>query len=184
MKKILLSLAMVALVGGSAIAVTRAYFSNSQVLGTNTFTTGTVAIGGNVGFPMTVTGLAPGVEVVKDVQLGYLGTLNADLWMGASGTSTTDYMGNFVKVKIYNPDMGWIYDNYVSGLSGDWLKIASNIGTGKVNDYHIVFYIDSSFDDNTKQGLLNTDTVFKIYAVQTGGSKPINNPWPGVTLPF
>lgn len=168
---------MIALVGGSAIAVTRAYFSNSQVLEQNTFTTGTVKIGGNVGFPMTVTGLAPGVEVVKNVQLGYTGSLNADIWLGVSGTDAPYYMGDFVNVKIYNPEMGWIYNGLVSGLSHDWTKIASNISTGKVNDYQITFTIDPNYAENASQGQTNTNTVFKIYAVQTGGSKPSNLPY-------
>jgi predicted ribosomally synthesized peptide with SipW-like signal peptide len=184
MKKIIISLLVIIVVGSSAIAATRAYFSDSQVLGSNTFATGTVKIGGTVGLPLNVTGLGPGIEVRKDIQIGYQGTLNADLWLGVSGTGATPYLADFVKVKIYDPAVGWIFDDYVNKLSGDWLKIATNVANGNVESYQAYFYIDSSFSDNTKQGLTNTDTVLKLYAVQTGGSKPANPPYPGVVTPF
>jgi hypothetical protein len=37
---------------------------------------------------------------------------------------------------------------------------------------------------NDKQGTSNTDTVIKLYAVQTGGNKPIVAPYPGTDASF
>jgi hypothetical protein len=184
MKKIIISLIMITIIGTTTVVATRAYFSDSQVLGSNTFATGTVTLGGNVGLPLNITGLGPGIEVPTDIQIGYSGSLNADLWLGVSGTGASPYIADILKVKIYNPTLGWIFDDYVNKLSGDWLKIATNVANGNIENYHAVFYMDSSVSDNSKQGLTNTDTVLKLYAVQTGGSKPANPPYPGIIIPF
>jgi predicted ribosomally synthesized peptide with SipW-like signal peptide len=68
MKKIILSLAVIALTSVVAVGVTRAYFSSTATSTGNTFSAGTLTLSLSAGSGSTntvfnITGMAPGVEV-------------------------------------------------------------------------------------------------------------------------
>jgi predicted ribosomally synthesized peptide with SipW-like signal peptide len=174
-KRIVLSVVMITIAVSAVAAATSAYFSDGKVLSGNTFTTGTVKIGDTYGTPLHVTGLTPGVTVdVSDVDVDYTGTINADLYIGARGTSQPGdptYLADKLWINIYKhgtTDLVW--GGWVKDLSTNWKSIATDIGSGWQN-YDLQFTLDGSAG-NTYQGINNIDTVILIYAVQHGGVVP------------
>ena len=85
-----MSLATIAAALTFAAAATGAYFSNATYVLGNTFTTGTVTIGSVSGDSLNVTNLIPGVWTgAYPFNVPYVGSINADLYAGVTGTSTT-----------------------------------------------------------------------------------------------
>jgi predicted ribosomally synthesized peptide with SipW-like signal peptide len=180
MKNILLSLLVVVAVGGATIAATSAYFSDSVDVAGNTFATGTVTIGGSNGLPLTLTNIGPGLSQAKDVDIQYVGTLNADIYVGAGGTSSPgqpQYLADHMNLNIWDRVTAETWMNtYVNYASTHWVKIGSNVAPNEWNSYRLTFAMDADVD-NTHQGVSNTDTVLKFFAVQTGGPVPATVPY-------
>jgi hypothetical protein len=184
MKKITASLVMIVVTMMAATTATYAYFSAGKVLGTsdsvNTFATGSVSIGGFNIANLNVSGLVPGVpKMVSNVGINYTGNINADLFIGAGGTSSPGdptYLANKVYLRIYKQgttDIVW--EGLVQALSTNWTKVANNVGAGW-QAYDLQFTLDSSAS-NSMQGVTNTDTKILVYAVQTGYSAPTTVPY-------
>jgi len=182
MKRILLSLMIVALASSTAIGATRAYFSSGQVLGTNTFATGNVKINNMsvVGAPFTFSNLGPGISETKRVYFQYTGTLNTDIYMGAGGTTNTDsnkYMADHLNIVIRDHNNGsWVWGGTAQELSTVWKNIASNVNPNGWLDYDVTFTLDPT-TGNTHQGVSNTDTVIMLYSVQHGSVAPTSKPY-------
>ncbi|HBP51389.1 TPA: hypothetical protein DD455_03605 [Candidatus Shapirobacteria bacterium] len=181
MKKILLSLALMVLAGSAAITATRAYFTDTKVLGSNTISTGTVKLGDTWHLPFSLTGLAPGQESVTPV-LGaqYIGTLPADIYVGMRAVSGKD----FTTVLDYYIEKVDNAGNHISNVTGwrsitfifsEWNQVATNVSLNQWNYYkvHIRMHSDA---DNTFQDETATDDII-IYAVQTGTPAPSGQPW-------
>lgn len=169
MKRILISLALIAIVGTGAIGATRAYFSDHATVSGNTFATGTVKLGSITNLPITWTNMRPGDFISRSVTLNYDGTLAADIYLGVTGTSDPDeaqYFANHLNVVIKD-GVNELYNGPASGLSTTWLKIGTNVSNGpKTLDLTMTLDINT---DNTHQNVSNTDTTFLFYAIQTGG---------------
>lgn len=171
-KRLILSLVMIALTLAGVTSATLAYFSDGKVLGSNTFTTGTVKLG-DFNKNLNVTGLIPGGWVnVDDVEINYTGNIPADLYVGARGTGETPYLADKLWIKIFphgnttTPTwQGWVKD-----LSSGWRPLGTNVTAG-LQAYDLWFYLDPT-EDNAHQGVTNTDTQVVIYAVQTGQGVP------------
>jgi hypothetical protein len=190
MIRILLSFAMIAITLLAVTSATIAYFSNGQVLAGNTFATGTVTLdpAHMAGFPLTFTNLGPGIQQSAPVQIRYRGTLPADIYVGARGTSAPgdpQYLADKLNILIRQNGVGDWYSGLVSGISTGWVKIASNVSQDQLLDYTLYLTLDPA-TGNDKQGQTNTDTQVLLYAVQTGGTVPTtvpylttgNFPWP------
>jgi len=170
MKKIAISLSMIAFVAMLAVGATSAYFSSMGIVGGNQFATGTVRIGDLSGQHIIATNLAPGVwSTGYAVNVPYQGSLNADIYAGARGTSLPgepQYIANKLLVKI-SDGANVVYYDWASNLSTNWVKIASDVSQGMTKSYILDFYLDPSVG-NDKQGVTNYDTQFVVYAVQAG----------------
>jgi hypothetical protein len=171
---------MITVTIGAVAAATYAYFSAGKVLGTNTFATGNVNLGDFNVANLTVTGLAPGIPVtLTNVAINYIGNLNADLYLGARGTSApgdSTYLADKLYLKIFFQGTSAVaWEGYVQALSTGWQKIADNVTAGW-QAYDLQFTLDPD-TGNTKQGVSNVDTEIMIYAVQHGGSVPTTVPY-------
>lgn len=182
MKRILLSLMVVTALGASTIAATRAYFSNSQVLGNNTFATGTVKLDQTAmwGLPLNITNLAPNQEKITDVALQYKGTIPAKLYLGAGGTSgpgQKEFLAPYMHLRIDDLDKSTTpFNGLVSELSTAWQHIANNLTTDEIRHYRLTFKLDPTVG-NFYQGATNTDTQLMLYAVQQDGDAPTGEPY-------
>lgn len=186
-KRLILSLVMITLALVGVTGATYAYFSSGKVLGSNTFATGTVKIGGFNTQGVSVTGLTPGVPVwATNIGVNYTGSVNADLYIGAGGTSGPEniaYIADVTYLRIYIHGMGTIvWEGYVNALSTHWASLASNIGAGW-QAYDLQFTLNSDVG-NDKQGVNNVDTQILVYAVQTGGPVPVTMPYLTTSFPF
>jgi hypothetical protein len=178
-KRIILSVIMITVAVSAVAAATSAYFSNGQVLGNNTFSTGTVKIDG-FNKSINVTGLIPGTPVwAYDVGVNYTGSINADLYVGAGGTSAPgdpNYLADKVFLRIYKQGTSIeVWEGYVNVLSTNWINLANDIAAGW-QAYDLQFTLDFSAP-NSYQGANNTDTQILMYAVQHGGPVPGTFPY-------
>jgi predicted ribosomally synthesized peptide with SipW-like signal peptide len=179
MKRIALSLAAIGMVVAMSAAATGAYFSDTVQITGNTFSTGSVVIGSMSGTHLNETNLEPGVWTqAYPVDVPYVGSLNADLYVGVTGTSTpanlTSYIANELTVEIVNSTGTVVYDGLASGLSSSWAEVATNIGPNTWNDFNVYFQLPST---DTTQGILNTDTDVLLYAQQAGAPAPTSIPY-------
>jgi hypothetical protein len=186
-KRLMLSLAMVGVILAGVAGATYAFFSNGIVLGSNTFQTGNVKIGGLNISSLNVTGLAPGKTVIlQNIGVNYTGNINADLWIGARGTlhpGDSGYLAD--KLWLVMKQAGTqtiVWQGWLNYISTNWLKIASNTGPGW-NAYDLEFTLDSSAN-NSYMDKTNTDTEVLIYAVQTGGPTPSTLPYQTYAWPL
>jgi len=183
MKKIAMSLSMIAFVSMLAVGATGAYFSDTKAVQGNTFATGTVKIGDVSNMPVNVTNLIPGVPQTTMVGFKYTGSTNADVYVGNTGNPSTPafYLADVLKVKIMNHSDNSIvyYNGLANGLVSNWKAIASDIGAGW-QYYDVTFTLNSSVG-NEYQEKTNTNTVFLFHAVQTGGGAPATPP---LTTPY
>jgi predicted ribosomally synthesized peptide with SipW-like signal peptide len=179
-KRLILSLAMVAVTLSGVTAATFAYFSSGQVLGNNTFQTGNVNLGGFNYTSLSLTNLTPGVPVVvPNFAVNYLGSINADIYVGARGTShpgDAAYLADKLYLRVYYQGTSAVaWEGWVNQLSTSWKEIAANT-PGGWKAYDLQFTLDGS-TDNTHQGVTNSDTEILIYAVQTGSPAPTTLPY-------
>jgi hypothetical protein len=183
-KRLFLSLAVITLALAGVAGATAAVFSSGAVLGDsankNIFQTGSVQLGGFNVTNLNVTGLAPGVDVVvTNVGVNYIGDLNADIYIGATGTSSpgdAKYIADHCNLVIYNQGTSVVvWFGKVSDLSTVWTKIANNTTAGW-KAYDLKFTLDTD-TPNFHQGVTNSDTQILFYAVQTGGAHPSGFPY-------
>jgi predicted ribosomally synthesized peptide with SipW-like signal peptide len=179
-KRIILSVIMITVAVSAVAAATSAYFSDGKVLSANTFATGTVKIGELNVTSLNVTGLTPGVPVlVPNIGVNYTGTINADLFVGARGTSQpqdSTFLANILYLRIFQQGtQNVVWEGLVSDLSTGWRALANNISAGW-QAYDLQFTLDQNVG-NSKQNITNIDTEILIYAVQHGGTVPSTVPY-------
>jgi predicted ribosomally synthesized peptide with SipW-like signal peptide len=173
MRKILLSLVIIVGVSAFAIGATKAYFTDVKKGDQNEFATGTVKIGQPNNLPIILTNMSPGKSYNRYVELNYIGSLNADMWVGVGGiTAPGDkkYLADHLLLTVKDGSNNLIWEGWTKDLSSSWLQIASDISAG-YRGYNLTFKLDAN-TPNEHQGADNTDTVFYFYAVETGGLNP------------
>jgi predicted ribosomally synthesized peptide with SipW-like signal peptide len=178
--RIFLSVFTIVMVVSGIAAASYAYFTDGKVLGNNTFSTGTVTIGDFNVSGLSVTGLVPGVpKVIENIGVNYIGTINADIYIGARGTSQpgdTKYIADKLYLRIYKQGTSnLVWEGWTNALSTNWIQVADNV-PGGWQAYDLQFTLDPSID-NTHQGVSNTDTELLFYAVQDGGPVPTGYPY-------
>lgn len=182
MKRIAMSLMTIATIAVLAVGATGAYFSDSRVVGPNTFTTGTVKIGSTYQMPITVSGLYPGAVKTSDIfAVNYDGTIKGDLYFGFKnipGYANLEPVLQF-QVERVNADgshVEWIYTNWVNAPYPftNWTKLASGLNQGEWAYYkaHVKMSTNAG---NEYQGATAYNNVV-LYAVQEGGPYPAGAP--------
>jgi hypothetical protein len=182
MKKIFLSLVTIVMVSALAVQATRSEFTDGMVLGENEVSMGTVSLDENrtSGFPIIWTNIAPGATYNKSVSIRYMGSLNADLWVGVGGTSEPgqpQYIADFITLTIIDAGTSeQLFKGLASELSTVWKKIATDIPYYTLKTYNLTFEMSNDIG-NDRQGVENKDTLFKVYAVETEGPHPEEFPY-------
>lgn len=171
---------MITVAISAVAAATYANFSDGKVLTSNTFATGNVYLGAFNVTNLNVTGLNPGTTVtIPNVAINYVGSINADLYIGARGTTAKGahgYLADKLWLEIdYQGTSSVAWAGWVEDLSSNWKQIANNTSAGW-QAYDLKFTLDPSAG-NSYEGVTNTDTQILIYAVQHGGSVPSTVPY-------
>jgi len=133
MKKILLSLATVALVGVGAVGATQAYFNNKAEVYGNTFKTGTMDLridGNDVGTDFnwvndvwsnqTIEGLYPGFPANSDsepneqvIDIRNVGSIDGVVTFDIDRTTDYNLLSKYLKLDVY-------YSEHIASGKGDW----------------------------------------------------------------
>jgi len=186
-KKIILSLAMIALVIAGVTSATVAYFSNTAVSHNNTFTMGTVDVANISGLPFMFTDMIPGEQKEWGIiKVRNTGSMPIDLYIGEKDTTPTGWnAGDFKDVVDYAINevacsngahiKTWINWQRVYWLFTSWNKIGENIPALGDKCYKVYVKPRASMI-NSFQGTGARTDVF-IYAVQSGYSAPSTAPW-------
>ena len=182
-KRIIASLAMIALVIAGVTSATVAYFSDTAVKGDNTFAMGTVDLDAawTSGFPFSFVNLTPGAESVSGVLgVGYGGSIPADLYFGIKAVSGSD-LKNVLDYYIEEVNADGSHIRNVFGWRGaidafaNWNKVADSVNEGNWKYYRVHIYVHSGAE-NAYQGLSAMNDVI-LYAVQAGSPAPGGMPW-------
>ena len=194
MKKVLLSLGIIALVAGVVAGGTIAYFSDTAVVEDNVFAMGTVELGETWDTPpFELENLAPGEEYETDLAIQYDGTLPADLYVGAQEQSGWDDLGAILEYRIaeLNEDWKpvrwaaggsdeWIHFGYSDHLMSSWTKVAEELEEGDWGRVRLHIRVrteplDDTVDMNDFQGAEEKVSII-LHAVQPDGEAPETAP--------
>ncbi len=126
MKKIILSLAVVGLVGGLAGGATWAYLSDTVTVEGNTLSTGSVTLGATHELPFEIENLVPGGEFSTDLAIQYDGSTPADLYIGGKEEGGMD-LGPVLQYKLERMKSGWEHDGWIVGGANNWKDIDGNM---------------------------------------------------------
>lgn len=185
-KRIIISLAMIALVIAGVTSATVAYFSATASKTGNTFSMGTVTLSDSTnGFPFAFANLIPGSQSESGLlQVQYTGSIPADLYFGVKAESGTD-LKDILKMQIERmryDGANWVHDAWifptwepVVTAFASWTKVSENVTQNQWNTYKISLLVKEDAG-NGYQGKSATNTVF-IYAVQHGYSAPGTAPY-------
>jgi len=185
-KRIIVSLAMIALVIAGVTSATVAYFSATASKTGNTFSMGTVILNESTnGFPFAFTNLTPGSQSESGLlQVQYTGSIPADLYFGVKAESGYD-LRPILSMQIERmrwDGFSWVNDAWifptwepVNTAFASWTKVSENVTQNQWNTYKVSLLVDSNATDGY-QGQSASNTVF-IYAVQHGYSAPSIMPW-------
>jgi len=184
-KRIILSLAMIALTIAGVTSATVAFFSDTAVRGGNTFAMGTVDVNETWtgGFPFHFVDLTPGKESVSGVlSVGYGGSIPADLYFGMKddGTSGAYDLTPVLDYYIEEVTAGDTHIRNVFGWRGaidafnNWNKVADNLVKGEWRYYRVHIKVRSDTLDEY-QGKFAGNKVI-LYAVQHGYPAPTTPP--------
>ena len=178
MKKIILSLAMVAVVGAVAVGGTIAYFSDTETSTGNTFTAGTVDIAVDSENPWESTGqysfsnLEPSDDEDINVTLSNVGSNPVVVWKKVKITNEEkDLSTQFVySMKVGgNDNIKKDWDVRVSDVNDLWIPIGRlNSGESLTVDQN--YYFDEEADNAYQGGSMTFDVTF--YADQVNAPGP------------
>lgn len=186
-KRIILSLAMIALVIAGVTSATVAYFSATASKTGNTFSMGTVTLNTSTnGFPFAFTNLTPGSQSESGLlQVQYTGSIPADLYFGVKDEGGGDNLIPILKMQIERmrwDGASWVHDAWifptwepVTTAFDSWTKVAENVTQNQWNTYKVYLLVDEGAG-NEYQGDSATNTVF-IHAVQSGHPAPTTPPY-------
>jgi predicted ribosomally synthesized peptide with SipW-like signal peptide len=184
MKKIAISLSMIAFVAMMAVGATGAYFSDSKIVGNNTFATGTVDINNAWQAPITIAGLYPGAVKTADFSVKYDGSIKGDLYFGFKVVPGHVVLGSELQFQIEKINAsdglsaGFVYGDWVSAdfPYGSWTKIASGLNKDQSVYYKVhVKMIERGVSQDGFQGMTAYNDIV-LYAVQENGPSPATPP--------
>jgi len=182
-KRIIMSLAMIALTIAGVTSATVAYFSDTETVQGNTFAMGTVEVtevGG--GLPYVFTNLIPGQQRDSGkITVKNTGSMPIDLYVGQKETSNSSpnisLIGNVLyTIDEVNCESGqreytWVGWQDIASLYAKWQKVGNDIPAGEIRCYKFSA-IPSKDLGNDFQGKKVTNAVI-IYGVQYDSPAPI-----------
>jgi predicted ribosomally synthesized peptide with SipW-like signal peptide len=183
-KRIILSLAMIALTIAGVTSATVAYFSDTAVRQGNTFSMGTVKVNTawTSGLPFSFVNLTPGAESVSGVLgVGYGGSIPADLYLGMRGPTSDPDLTPILDYYLEEVTAGGAHVGNVFGWTAandpyyHWKLVASNLTSGNWKYYRVHIHVHSDAP-NDYQGLSAEHQDVIIYAVQHGYPAPSTAP--------
>ncbi|MBP8591548.1 SipW-dependent-type signal peptide-containing protein [Candidatus Shapirobacteria bacterium] len=183
-KRIIISLAMIALTIAGVTSATVAYFSDTVVKHGNTFAMGTVKVtqAEGRGLPYTFTNLIPGQQRDSGkITVQNTGSMPIDLYIGQQETSNPDGIGpkliGNVEYTIYEVYCGtgefkqtWVGWQDILSLYTRWQKVGDDIPAGEQRCYKFSVIPSKDMGD-TFQGKGVTNAVI-IYGVQYDSPTP------------
>ncbi|MGM0629256.1 MAG: TasA family protein, partial [Patescibacteria group bacterium] len=126
MKRIILSLAVIAVVGLVSIGGTLAYLSDTATVEGNVLSTGSVALGEEHNLPFEIENLAPGESFQRDLAVQYDGSLPADLYIGAKEEGGMD-LGQVLQYKLQRMETSkWTPGDWIVGGESTWKDFSGN----------------------------------------------------------
>jgi predicted ribosomally synthesized peptide with SipW-like signal peptide len=191
MKKILLSLGVIAIVAVGAIGATRAYFSDTATVSGSTITAGTLDLkvdsnlsGGTQewsdGFssPVTFANLAPGFSQSQTVDIQKQGSVDGQasirfhLTANKDKTVSGDWSGSLaqnMRVKVSyapnNTDFGGVLYDYTLAefhANTNQLLLGAITGSDKIASVKLEWYIPTSAGNDIQGDSLTVDTIFGL----------------------
>jgi len=181
-KRIILSLAMIALTIAGVTSATVAYFSDTATSSGNTFTMGTVEVTNIAGLPFMFTNMIPGEQKESGkIKVRNTGSIPVDLYVGEQATSgdgdfkdVVDYAINEIACSDGTYIKTWVGWQKVLSLFSTWNKVGENVPANAYRCYKVYVKPDASMG-NEFQGKSAVTDVF-IHAVQHGYSAPTTPP--------
>jgi len=187
-KKIILSLAMIALVIAGVTSATVAYFSDTARMSNNTFSMGTVSVKGEGEgrsdvwqLPLTLGNMIPGQEKISTLfAIKQSGTMPVDFYLGfkvINDQRVRDELSYAVlETNSSGEGLKWWRGKWtgMNDLLNHWRKIGDNANPNTWHYYKLYVYPNLGMS-NSLQG--KTDTMqLIIYAVQHGSGAPSTRP--------
>ena len=160
LKKILFSLATIAVVAGAGLAVSGAYFNDTEVSNNNSLTTGTIDISVNDLNPWSYTGYA-----LNDMKPGQVDHIDFTVKnVGSNPANIYKLLNNF-----QTSDVAWSEPKCVA-RGGTWVESTKTCTapTGSVADLKMVTYYDLNVEVRDAAGVLQwTQTQYTLGDNQT-----------------
>lgn len=183
-KRIIISLAMIALTIAGVTSATVAYFSDTVVKYGNTFAMGTVKVTQWGDLPYQFANLIPGQRRDSNkITVKNTGTMPIDLYIGQKETSNDgiDLIGK-VQYTIYEVDCTteergktWVSPEDILNLYTGWKKVGNDIPAGESRCYKFSATPSGTLLDDEFQGKGVTNAVI-IYGVQYDSPAPTGEP--------
>ncbi len=187
-RRIILSLAMIALTIAGVTSATAAYFSDTAKVSNNTFAMGTVSVKGESEgksdiwqLPLTFNNMVPGQARVSNLfAIKQSGTIPVDFYVGLKVTNDQGVRNKLEYAILETDSTGapkkwWVTEwDSMNNLLSSWKDIGNNIGPSEWHYYKLYIYPDPDME-NTYQG--KTDVMqLIVYAVQSGYGVPTTRP--------
>lgn len=179
MKKIILSVAIIALIATGAVFATRAYFSDTATITGNTFTSGTLdlKIDSNLspsgqtwsnGFvsPVSFDNLYPGIVKHFDIDIKNEGSIDGVATIDLNKTAGSDALAGVIKFKVYyklETDSAWV-DTGLNGTVDQYVK-SYDLGalpTDKVANVRVEWSVPTSAGNEIQGKSIVINGVFGL----------------------
>jgi len=186
MKKILMSLLVIALVAVGVAGATGAYFSDETKAN---ITTGNadVEIGALTGFPLSFDNLTPDVWTDwKEVSITSASTIPMDVYIGmqSRGLEGETDLSDVLYIQIQQWDgasWGIVYNAKAVGLFTDWQNIARDMPVGTTGYYRVRVQLSADAGNELERAWTNAWVL--IYGAQYNGPVPTGQPFNYTPLP-
>ena len=192
MKKILLSLAIIAVVSAASVGATKAYFTASYTEPGNTFVSAKMEFdlrgdAQTIHFPFQFTGLLPGVisvgstDIVNVFNYADSSTMKYRLYFGYTGGDGNLYNNmrfNAYRCNYYNA--GPVCGSWTQIVSNGWIKdydgtVASVLSPVNIDPNNSTWWkIETWLDSAAGNGLQGKTATFNLIG---NGTQPINPGW-------
>ena len=188
MKKILISVLVIAVVASVAAVSVSGAWLDDMTKNTITTTNADVEIGARTGFPLDFDNLTPSVWTEwQEVTINNASTIPMDVYIGLQdkGYGGVDLKG-LLDVQIQRWAAGtsaWVtvYDKDVFDLFASWQLMANDMPVDQTDYYQVRLHLSSDADNGLSGG--QTQAWVLIYGAQWNGPAPPDAPYDYALLP-